>query len=278
MKIITRILLVVAVAFVGYLCFNSVVTPIKFEKEKEKREVKVIERLVSLRTAELQYRLDKREFTDNADSLIIYLKTAKKKDVYKKGSLTEKQLEDGMTEEKAVRDIQIAQRKAVEKNPQWMHLDDKNHPDYVSNPAKYIKAHRVRVNADSLDAIYEYIWKNDKNIIEKGLVEFRRDTVYKNMIQSLYEGQYTEETIGEIIYIPYTKNKKFDIQTNNDYTNTQGVRVPIFEISAHYDTYLHDLNAQERVNHIDKRQKLEQYPGLKVGSIEAPNNNAGNWE
>ena len=28
----------------------------------------------------------------------------------------------------------------------------------------------------------------------------------------------------------------------------------------------------------DKRIKLEKYPGLQVGSIEEPNNNAGNWE
>ena len=26
------------------------------------------------------------------------------------------------------------------------------------------------------------------------------------------------------------------------------------------------------------QKKLEHYPGLKVGSVEAPNNNAGNWE
>jgi hypothetical protein len=54
--------------------------------------------------------------------------------------------------------------------------------------------------------------------------------------------------------------------------------VPIFEIRAHYNTYLHDLNKQELVNLIDKEQKLDHYPGLKVGSIDAPNNNAGNWE
>ena len=70
----------------------------------------------------------------------------------------------------------------------------------------------------------------------------------------------------------------FEVETNNDYTNTQGVRIPIFEIRAHYNTYLHDLNDQERVNLVDKQEKLELYPGLKVGSVEAPNNNSGNWE
>jgi hypothetical protein len=112
----------------------------------------------------------------------------------------------------------------------------------------------------------------------KSLIDFRRDTIYTNMIQSLYKGQYNENTIDEIIYIPYTDKQKFEVETNNDYTNTQGVRIPIFEIRAHYNTYLHDLNDQERVNLVDKQEKLELYPGLKVGSVEAPNNNSGNWE
>ena len=117
-----------------------------------------------------------------------------------------------------------------------------------------------------------------KAIAEYKLEGFRRDTILTNMIQSLYKGQYTEETIGEIVYIPYTDNVKFEVETNNGYTTSQGIKVPIFEIRAHYNTYLHDLNAQERANIIDKEEKLDHYPGLKVGSIDAPNNNAGNWE
>ena len=112
MKIITRILLALAVVFMAYACINSIVTPIKFENERTKREAEVIKNLISLRTAEAQYRLDKGYFTDNLDSLIIYLKTAKMKEVYKVGTLSEKQLEDGMTEEKAVKLIADELKKA----------------------------------------------------------------------------------------------------------------------------------------------------------------------
>ena len=98
------------------------------------------------------------------------------------------------------------------------------------------------------------------------------------MIQSLYKGRYTEDNIDQIIYIPYTKGQKFEIEVNNEYTTSQGIRVPVMEVRAHYDTYLGDLNDQERVNLIDKETKLEHYPGLKIGDIYAPNNNAGNWE
>ena len=251
-KIIIRTLLAIGVVFMAFICVKSVVTPIQFEAARVEREAKVINNLVSLRTAQAQFRLDKGYFTADLDSLVDYLKVTPKKEVFKLGSLSEKQLEDGMTENKAAKILERAR----------------------------IKAQR-RMNfqgTDSLDLLYKYIWEQDREVKANGLQGFRRDTILTNMIQSLYKGQYTEETIGEIIYIPYTDNMKFEVETNNGYKTSQGINVPIFEIRAHYDTYLHDLNNQERVNLIDKEEKLDHYPGLKVGSVDAPNNNAGNWE
>jgi hypothetical protein len=251
-KIIIRTLLAIGVVFMAFICVKSVVTPIQFEAARVEREAKVINNLVSLRTAQAQFRLDKGYFTADLDSLVDYLKVTPKKEVFKLGSLSEKQLEDGMTENKAAKILERAR----------------------------IKAQR-RMNfqgTDSLDLLYKYIWEQDREVKANGLQGFRRDTILTNMIQSLYKGQYTEETIGEIIYIPYTDNMKFEVETNNGYKTSQGINVPIFEIRAHFDRYLHDLNNQERVNLIDKEEKLDHYPGLKVGSVDAPNNNAGNWE
>ena len=216
MKIVIRILLVIAVIFLAYICVNSVVTPIKFEEARLEREAQVINNLVSLRTAEAQFRLDKGYFTADLDSLIDYLKVTPKKEVYKVGSLTEKQLEDGMTENKAAKILERARLKAQRK----MNFQ----------------------GTDSLNMLYTYIWENDREVKAEGLQGFRRDTILTNMIQSLYKGQYTEENIGDIVYIPYTDKVKFEVETNNGYTTSQGIKVPIFEIRAHYNTYLHDLN------------------------------------
>ena len=251
-KIILNTLLAIGVAFMAFICVKSVVTPIQFESERAIRETQVITNLVSLRTAQEQFRLDKGYFTADLDSLVDYLKTAPKKEVLKEGSLSEKQLEDGMTENKAAKTLEKARIKAQRK----MNFQ----------------------GPDSLTQLYSYVWENDREVKAAGLQGFRRDTILTNMIQSLYKGQYTEETIGEIIYIPFTDNMKFEIETNNQYTDNHGIRVPIMEIRAHYDTYLHDLNKQERVNLIDKEEKLDHYPGLKIGSLDAPNRNAGNWE
>ena len=251
-KIIIRILLGIGVIFMAYICIQSVVTPIRFEEERAVRETQVIANLISLRTAEAQFRLDKGYFTADLDSLVDYLKTAPKKEVLKEGSLSEKQLEDGMTEQKAAKILERARIKAQRK----MNFQ----------------------GTDSLVQLYNYVWENDREVKAEGLQGFRRDTILTNMIQSLYKGQYTEENIDEIIYIPYTDNVKYEVETNNEYKTSQGINVPIFEIRAHFNTYLHDLNKQELVNLIDKEEKLDHYPGLKMGSVDAPNNNAGNWE
>lgn len=227
MKTTIRILLGVAIVFMGYVCVMSVVTPIRFEKTRTVREVSVIKNLVAIRAAEAEFKAQNNRYTADLDSLIMFLQTAKKKEVLKEGALTDAQLEAGMTEAKAV--------KIVAKG-------------------------------------------NEREIKANGLEGFRRDTIYNNMIESLYKGEYDENTIGDIIYIPFTDKMKFNVQVNNEYTTDKGIRVPLLEVGAHYDTYLADLDDQERVNLVDQETKLDHFPGLRIGSIDAPNNNAGNWE
>ncbi len=241
-------LLLVAAGVMAYFCVNSVVTPIRFEEARTLREKEVIKNLVSLRTAEVEFNRQNGRYTADTDSLILFLKTATKKEVSKEGSLTDKQLKAGLTEPKAVKIINDAKKKALKKQ-----------------------------SFASETELYQYIWANDKEVIANGLSGFRRDTIENNLIQSLYKGTYTEQNIGQIVYIPYTDGTKFEIEVNNDYT-AKGYRVPLFEARASFETYLGDLNKQELVNLIDKETKLDHYAGLKVGSVEAPNNNAGNWE
>ena len=231
MKTIIRILLGCAVAFLCFICVNSVTTPIKFEKVRAEREPAVIKNLVALRTAENEFRMQNGRFTTNLDSLILFVKTGTKKEVVKEGALTDKQLEEGLTELKAVRMIQKAQ-----KTGNW------------------------------------------KEVKEAGLEGFKRDTISAPLLTSLYKGAYDEKTIEEIVYVPYSNGKKYEVLVNDNYSTAQGIRVPLVEVRAAFDIWMADQDAQELVNLNDKEEQLGHFAGLRFGNIDEPNNNAGNWE
>ena len=227
MKTIIKILLVASIGLLSYMCVMSIVTPIKFDETKTAREKVIIQRLIDIRTAEVEYKNQKGVYTDSFPELFNFLKTAKKKTVLKEGSLSDKQLEAGLTEAAAV--------KIVRKG-------------------------------------------NRAEIIANGLENFRRDTAYLNMIESIFPEKYTIETIEQLAVIPFSNNEKFTLKVNNEYYNATNIKIPLFEASAAYTTYLYDLNRQEMLNAIDLQKKLEKFPGLQVGSVLEPNNNAGNWE
>lgn len=226
MKTTLRILLGLSICLLIYLCVMSVVTPISFENQRQQREPAVIANLIDIRIAANEFRAQNGRYTADMDSLLLFVKTAKKKEVMKEGALTDAQLEKGLTEAKAVKIIKRGNKREIEQN---------------------------------------------------GLTGFKRDTIYTPAIEALYKGKYTVETIDQIAYIPYTDSVKYELQVNNEYSNKNGV-VPLFQAAAHFSTYLGDLDEQELVNLIDKEEKLEHYPGLRVGNINEPNNNAGNWE
>ncbi len=59
---------------------------------------------------------------------------------------------------------------------------------------------------------------------------------------------------------------------------TSLVLVNVFEAYVLNDVFLSDLDRQLVINYNDQRTKITGFPGMKVGDIRVPNNNAGNWE
>ncbi len=82
--------------------------------------------------------------------------------------------------------------------------------------------------------------------------------------------------VDSIQYIPFSGKQKFSMTAIIG--RVSGVDVPLFEATAPFDILLNGLNKQLIINLKSDRETTGRFPGLKVGSIEAPNNNAGNWE
>ena len=81
--------------------------------------------------------------------------------------------------------------------------------------------------------------------------------------------------IDSLAFIPFCGDS---IIMESAVKRVSGVNVPLFEASMPYKQLLQGLDNQLRINLDAEREDTGRYPGLKVGSVTAPNNNAGNWE
>ena len=82
--------------------------------------------------------------------------------------------------------------------------------------------------------------------------------------------------IDSLRYIPFSNGDTVIMSAVNKMVS--GVNVPLFEAKMPYNSLLKGMDRQLVINLIADREDTERYPGLMVGSIENPNNNAGNWE
>jgi hypothetical protein len=57
-----------------------------------------------------------------------------------------------------------------------------------------------------------------------------------------------------------------------------GNTYPLMQCGARYDEYLYGMDEKQIEQLIVKATIYGRYPGLKIGDINTPNNNAGNWE
>lgn len=90
----------------------------------------------------------------------------------------------------------------------------------------------------------------------------------------------TAEDVHNLRYIPGTDNKAQFIMEAGIITTESKVVIPVVECRAPYKMFLDTVTfRQEIINKIDDDvNNFNRYPGIKFGSMEAGNNEAGNWE
>ena len=81
--------------------------------------------------------------------------------------------------------------------------------------------------------------------------------------------------VDSLAFIPFSGDS---IIMESTIKKVSGVNVPLFEASMPYKSLLKGLDNQLRINLDAEQEDKGRYKGLQVGSITAPNNNAGNWE
>ena len=82
--------------------------------------------------------------------------------------------------------------------------------------------------------------------------------------------------IDSLYYIPFSGKQL--TQMESTIKTVSGVQVPLFEARMPYKALCKGMDNQLRINKDAECRDQNKYEGLQVGSVTAPNNNAGNWE
>ncbi len=143
--------------------------------------------------------------------------------------------------------------------------------DTLINFVKTDSLQLVKKEGSLSDSLLEAGWTEEK-ALKVGMI--KRDTIPVSVLDSLFSKQYP---IDSLRFVPFTADEEFEMGAGI-VTTGSGVKVQVFEAKVANDIFLNGLEKQEVINLNDKTRKLERYCGLKVGSLEETNNNAGNWE
>lgn len=158
-KLIIQILLAGIIIFLGYKCYQSIRIPQQFTEIKEQRYDKIIQRLKDIRTVQDAYKSVYNRYTANFDTLIYFAKFDSVRVVRSIGSLSDEQLESGMTEAQAIKEglilrdtIKVNALESLKKN-----AEEKKEPflpDYTIDDIRYVpftgKKHQFKMGASSV--------------------------------------------------------------------------------------------------------------------------------
>ena len=128
---------------------------------------------------------------------------------------------------------------------------------------KALKARKPRIKPEEMLKLY-----NDGQSL---VFKIENEVAVKDTLFSHRENF----VIDSLAFIPFCGDTVIMASTVK---RVSGVNVPLFEASMPWKSLLKGLNNQLRINLDAQCEDQGKYKGLQVGSVESPNNNAGNWE
>lgn len=132
-----------------------------------------------------------------------------------------------------------------------------------------LEMERKLVDEDDSVAMAQLKRSGKKNIEKYNLAVI--DTIFSPR-------KLTKEQIEDLRYIPHAGKMEFILEAGKVMTGSN-IEIPVVECRAPYKSYLDTIEFRQNViNLIDDRvNNFNEYAGLKFGSMEGSNNEAGNW-
>jgi hypothetical protein len=226
LKTILCIVLALVAAGLVYLIYDSVMQPVRFNKDADARQSVAIRQLKDIRELQVAYKGVNNRFTASFDTL---------KQFYNNGQMVV-----------------------------LLQVGSKDDSLAVAHTNEIKRTHRGITDL----GLYKLYQEGDKNLVfaiqNKIAV---KDTLFRSR---------PDFNINNIDIIPFSDGEKVEMDAT--VKRVSGVDVPLFEAKMPFKAILKGLDNQLRINLDADRRDQGRYEGLQVGSISAPNNNAGNWE
>lgn len=247
-KILTIVVLPVLIAILVYANVNSIMTPVNFNKEKDARQAVAVQRLKDIRTLQVAFKSEKGHYAPTMDSLILFFNEGKIKVDMRIGSQ-----DDSL----AMVNTTNLKKKYAKITPVEMNAFTTKDAEAI---AKIAKKYRMSAAEVAKYQTQKFVYSIETLIpVADTLFRSREDFV-----------------VDSLAFIPFSKGEKVQMETV--IKQVSGVKVPLFEACMPWKSLLKGLDNQLRINLDAQCEDRGQYKGLKVGSIDIPNNNAGNWE
>jgi hypothetical protein len=130
---------------------------------------------------------------------------------------------------------------------------------------KVKKASRKKMKGEDFLKLYE---AGDKNLVFSVETQIPvKDTLFTHR---------DDFCVDSLAFIPFSGGQP--VLMDAIVKTVSGVPVPLFEAKMPYKALLKGMDNQLRINLDAEKRDQNRYEGLQVGSVTAPNNNAGNWE
>ena len=316
MKRIIQILLVVVIAGLAYLLMTNIRKPIDFQNEYEARKKAVVERLKDIRALQIAYKSVRGYYTDSFDTLENFYKTGKMQTLISFGSLDDSLTAANTKAYEKLYDEQqklIKARRPI-KGDKLIALVDMPEAEIfkrglavrkpVFNDVKAVLkvdtillANRPDFNIEELRFIPIISAAGDSDR-PKFEMETRLKEVSKIQIP-LFEARVPYEVFLKGLDKQQIMNLIDEKVQKNNFTNTveivavndtvigkhkfnkgETIEIPESEFIGNklVAEFANKLSAVEKKAFNEEKCKWAHYPGLRVGSIVNPNNDAGNWE
>lgn len=149
MKIVLNVILLAAACLLAWMCYESIQIPVQFRADVAKRDAIVIQRLKDIRTLQELHRDMHQTYCSSWQQLIDFAKNEKISICVKKGTLTDQQLADKLTEKLA-----------------WKYLCD------PKKYAKEIQKFGLDINTFSRDTMKVSILESDTSLMSRNVMQW----------------------------------------------------------------------------------------------------------